>query len=428
MTEQLAIDGGPPVRDRCQAVAVRQGRRSARRRGARCGARGDRQPFAVPVLRARTFGPAPPRSKQRRRRTPRRRPRRRHVERHRRVAHRARGDGCRLRRRSDRARVHVHRHGQRGRRRRRRPGVRRDRRVPQPRSRRRRERRSRSAPSPSCPCTSKAWRADMDARDGAWPSGAGCPCSRTRRSRSARRTSGASVGTIGDVGIYLVATRKDDHVRRRRRRGHQRRQPVRASGALPGPGRAVLHQPRRRARRRTRGAVRRREPAHDRDRRRHRNGAARQARRVAGRRCATNRARIADAVGDVDGPHAADASRPRGDGSSSLTWFAPSGTGEAVRARRCCTRASRARGCTTGCPCTRRRRSSSSAPLPARAGRGTAPSIRATSSTRWACARPPRTSRRVPSRCPSACSTTRPIATTSPPASLRVAAHVLGGG
>ena len=133
---------------------------------------------------------------------------------------------------------------------------------------------------------------------------------------------------------HVLAPAGEEHHRgRRRARRHRRRDALPARHALTGPGRPVRHQLRERSRRRAHRAVRGREPAHGRARRR---GGGRAARRLPEilRRLRSNKARILDSVGEVDGLARRRRPDPDGDGSSSITWFLPDATArQAVRRR-----------------------------------------------------------------------------------------------
>ena len=141
---------------------------------------------------------------------------------------------------------------------------------------------------------------------------------------------GRHVGTIGALGAFSLQQTKNITTGEGGIVLHRRRGPLRARGALPRPGRPVRDPVPRRARTRPRPAVHGRQPAHDRDRGRARNRAARRGCRACWRRCAPTHDRIAQAVGAVDGWQPRRIPDPDGAGGSSLTWFAP----DADRARR----------------------------------------------------------------------------------------------
>ena len=154
---------------------------------------------------------------------------------------------------------------------------------------RRREQDHRAHRPPIMPVHLENVACDMDALLAVAPRHGGSRCSRTPRSRSARRYNGRALGTIGDIGAFslqleknitsgeggVVVTDDDGCSQRAARYQDQGGQFFTSHGGGRGE--------------RAGRAVRGREPAHDRDRRRHRRRAADEARRPARRACAATR-------------------------------------------------------------------------------------------------------------------------------------------
>ena len=173
-------------------------------------------------------------------------------------------------------------------------------------------------------------------------------------------------------GRVLAATREEHH-RWRRRGGHQRRpelgfgrpasrtKAASSSRAAVGPGR------------RTRRAVPRREPPHDRVRRRHRRGAAADSSPGLLDAMRANKHRILTGVGDVPRPGVAAASRSRRR-RLEQHHVVRTGRGPAAWWRHCGPKGSRRCSSTTASRCTPTKRSWRVAPHRTRAGPGIAPS------------------------------------------------------